>query len=109
MPAGTSLTIDTPAFHIYKDIVFVFAGCYHKGLAHHHRVLPLIKILGKVFSIYDYFSRALAHKDTGYCGFTSTGSNTKVFNHPITSRLQFNCNGILRSMGMLGARINFDI
>jgi hypothetical protein len=84
VPTGASLTMCAAAVHIDKDIKLVFTVGYHKWLTHHYSMVPLLKILGKLFAIYRDFTTAVFYVDTRNRCLSSAGSNTKIF-HQSTS------------------------
>jgi hypothetical protein len=79
--ARTRLTVGSAAFDINEDVELILAGGHHERLTNHHGVFALDEILGKVFSVNDDFSGALAQKNARYGSFSSTGTDSEILNH----------------------------
>jgi hypothetical protein len=83
MAASARLTVYTAAVHIDKHIEFIFACDNHKRGTHDINVFALRKIFIQKPAVYGNLSTAVAHINAGDGGFSSAGSNTKIFNHNI--------------------------
>jgi hypothetical protein len=85
MPAGAGLTIGAPAVYINQNIEFAFIRGNHERLTHHIGMFPLGEILGQFSAIYHDFTAPVPNIYPGNGSFSSSGSNTKILNHLVTS------------------------
>jgi hypothetical protein len=85
VPAGSRLAVGSAPVYIDKHIEFIFAGGYHQGLADHHGMFALGKILGQLFAVDGEFSRSVPDIYPGHGGFPSAGADSKILYHNTTS------------------------
>jgi hypothetical protein len=85
VPAGAGLTVGAAAVDINQNIEFAFIRGNHEGLPYHIDVFPQGKILGQISAVYHNFTASVPDIYPGNGGFSSSGSNTKILNHLVTS------------------------
>jgi hypothetical protein len=87
MTTRSGLAIGTTPIHIDQNVKFILIGSNHKGLAYQQDMFPHGKIPVQFFAINHYFTTPLPDVYPCNGGFSSTRSNTKIFNHLFTSCL----------------------
>ena len=109
MQTSRSLSVQTTADHVDKDVEFVFVIRHQQRAMDSANLLFRSKVLSNILAVHYDFTAAVTQKHTCSRSLSSSCTDSNILYHNLYSCLHFQRLGILRSVRMLRTFVNLKI